>query len=335
MSPRAEGRGRLTAGDRVRRLLALIPWVAAHPDGVPVDEVCRRFSIERRTLLADLDAMLMVGVDAIGPESFVDVAVDEGRVYVSMAQWFDRPLRLTPEQALALVAAGQGLLGSEERAGTASEDGPLARGLAKLAEVLGVEPGEDIHVQLPPAAADTLRTVQDAARSGLRLAIDYYVFGRDEVTHREIDPTHVFADQGAWYVLAWCHTASAERVFRVDRIRSAAPTGATFPPAGAGERPRVFAPDAGAPRVTLDLAHAARWVAAQYPAEDVAEQPDGCLRVTLAVAGRPWLERLLLRLGPDARVVAADATLAEAGPDAARRVLSRYGVDAPPASPRP
>jgi hypothetical protein len=44
--------------------------------------------------------------------------------------------------------------------------------------------------------------------------------------------------------------------------------------------------------------------------------------VTLAVSEQAWLERLLLRLGPDASVV--DGT-ADVAPAAARRVLARYG----------
>ncbi len=43
--------------------------------------------------------------------------------------------------------------------------------------------------------------------------------------------------------------------------------------------------------------------------------------MTLAASQRAWLERLLLRLGPSARVVDGDPTLAGA---AARRILVRY-----------
>ena len=68
----------------------------------------------------------------------------------------------------------------------------------------------------------------------------------------------------------------------------------------------------------------AGWVTEQYPIESQEDLGDGRRRVTLAVTGRAWLERLLLRLGPDARVHAADAGLGEAGADAARRVLTRY-----------
>jgi hypothetical protein len=41
----------------------------------------------------------------------------------------------------------------------------------------------------------------------------------------------------------------------------------------------------------------------------------------LRISERGWLERLLLRLGPDAKVVAGDK---EVGRDAARRLLRRY-----------
>ena len=62
----------------------------------------------------------------------------------------------------------------------------------------------------------------------------------------------------------------------------------------------------------------------QYPVESTDELPDGGLRVQLAISARPWLERLLVRLGPDARVVETAPELAGAGPDAATRMLARY-----------
>ena len=56
--------------------------------------------------------------------------------------------------------------------------------------------------------------------------------------------------------------------------------------------------------MTLELAPAAAWVAEAYPTEAVTERADGSLEIVLAVSERAWLERLLLRLGPDAGVVA-------------------------------
>ena len=60
-----------------------------------------------------------------------------------------------------------------------------------------------------------------------------------------------------------------------------------------------------------------------YPAESVTERADGSLEVVLAVSEPAWLERLLLRLGPEAQVV-APATLRDTAADAAQRILRRY-----------
>src|SRR5690606_16943376 len=157
--------------------------------------------------------------------------------------------------------------------------------------------------------------------------IDYYSYGRDERTTRVVDPHAVFAHQGAWYLRGWCHLARDRRVFRVDRIVEATvldePVERPGAPEEGADDPFELGPDV--PRVTLELDPSARWVVETYPVDAVEELGEGRLRVRLAVAATPWLERLLVRLGPAARVVAADdPALAEAGVRAARRILARY-----------
>jgi predicted DNA-binding transcriptional regulator YafY len=85
----------------------------------------------------------------------------------------------------------------------------------------------------------------------------------------------------------------------------------------------VYHPRAEDPRVTLELAPEAAWVVESYPSEEAEERPDGSWRVVLAVSERAWLERLLLQLGPAARVV-APPELRAVGAEAAGRLLTRY-----------
>jgi proteasome accessory factor C len=85
----------------------------------------------------------------------------------------------------------------------------------------------------------------------------------------------------------------------------------------------VYHPRAEDPRVTLELAPEAAWVVESYPSEETRERSDGSWRVVLAVSERAWLERLLLRLGPAARVV-APPELRAVGAEAAKRLLTRY-----------
>ena len=73
----------------------------------------------------------------------------------------------------------------------------------------------------------------------------------------------------------------------------------------------------------LELEPPARWVVEQYPHEGVEEGDEGRVRVRLRVGERAWLERLLLRLGPQVRVVEGDPGVAA---EAAARLLARYGA---------
>ena len=311
----------LAASQRLRRLLSIVPWVAAH-DGPSIDEVCVRFDIDREELLADLDVVFMVGIHPFTPDTLMDVVVEDDRVWIHYADFFSRPLRLTPDQALGLVAAGSSLLDIPG----ADPEGPLARGLAKLAAAIGVDPDDTIEVTLGEAPLETLELLQQAARDRHQVELDYYTFSRDERTHRVVEPWRVYADAGEWYVAGWCHLAGGERIFRVDRIHDAVVLEDTFEAPDEPPELGVYSPQKSDPRVTLELDPEARWVAEQYPCEDVKDLGDGRTRVRLAVSGVPWLERLLLRLGPHATVVRSTGGLdaAQTGASAAARVLTRY-----------
>lgn len=305
------------ADDRLRRLLAIVPWVVAQ-DGPTIDEVCVRFDIAHDQLLADLDLLFLCGVYPFTPDTLMEVLVEDNRVWIRYADFFARPLRLTPEEGLFLVASGETLMAATG----ADEDGALARGIAKLAGVLGIEPGESIEIDLGRASPEVLTTLRRAVVDHRQVEIDYYTYGRDERTRRVVEPHAVFTAEGEWYLGAWCTLAQARRRFRVDRIRGITMLDRRFEAPGHSDGRIVFEPRDDDPRMVIDLAPGARWVVEQYPTEHVEELADGFLRATLIVGGRAWLERLLLRLGPSAQVVDGSPSPAR---DAAERVLRRYG----------
>ena len=322
---------RTSASDRVARLLAIVPWIAAH-DGPTVDEVSERFGISRRKLLDDLAVLMMVGVPPYTPDTLIDVTVEGDRVWLRFADVFARPLHLTPEQGLALVAAGS----ASQHLPGGDAQGPLATALAKLADVLGVEAAEAVSVTLGETRPGVLETLRSAVAEGRRVRIDYYAYGRDERTTRDVDPHAVLAHGGAWYLHAYCHHARGQRTFRVDRVVDAVALDETFARRGDGDGASgdgtgavgeggTFVSGPEVPRVTVEVDATARWVAETYPVDALDVLDDGRLRLCLPVTATPWLERLLLRLGPTARVVEADdPALVDAGARAARRVLDRY-----------
>jgi proteasome accessory factor C len=304
----------------MQRLLAMVPWIAAH-DGPTLTEVCERFGLTERELAADLDVMWLVGLPPYTPDALIEVVQEGDRVWIHFADVFDAPQRLTPDQAVALLTAGASVLAL---AGT-ERDGALARGVAKLAAVLGVDADRVLDVDLGVAGADVVEVLRTAVQEHRRVHLDYYSYGRDARSERDVDPYLLHAEDGALYVLGHCHLAGGERRFRVDRIASATLLDDRFEPPPAPAATGVFQPDDDDPRVVLRLQPSAAWVTEAYPVEEVQGHPDGTLDVRLAVAGEAWFERLLVGLGPQAEIIDAPGELAGAGGRARARILDRYG----------
>jgi proteasome accessory factor C len=307
-----------SAAERLGRLLAIVPWVAAR-DGPRVDDVCHRFGVGEEELLEDLNLLFMCGVYPFTPDVLIDVDVTEGRVWIRMADYFRRPLRLSPQEGLALLSAGSAFLGVPG----ADADGALATAVGKLENVLGIGAEDGLDVELARVTPAVLGTVREAVERHQKVELDYYSFGRDRFSTRVVEPWRVFNASGQWYLSAWCASAAGERLFRVDRISRAdmLPTNFTPPPAARRGSTETYHPVPEDPLLVLDLDPPAHWVAEQYPNEGVETRPDGVLRVALRTSHNAWLARLLLRAGPHARVVSGDGTAAV---EAATRILGRY-----------
>lgn len=287
--------------ERLRRLLDLIPWVVAHDsDGGPtVEATCRRFAISQLELETDLELLFVCGLHPYTPDMLMEADLVDGRVRIRYADYLAAPARLSSSEGLALLASARSLL---DTPGT-DPNGPLARGLAKLAATVGA-PTDAVRVDAPLADTATLDALRTAARDRLQVAMDYYAFGRDERRVRIVEPGGVFTTAGQWYLSAFCTEVAQNRVFRVDRIveLTVSDRPATGPAAPAA--PSLFQDTAlGQARIVLD--RDATWVASQYPVHAVVARDNGRLEVTLPVQAYAWLDRLLMRLGPHAELVEA------------------------------
>jgi proteasome accessory factor C len=302
------------ATEQVRRLLVMIPWLVSR-GRIPLVDVARAFGIS--VAQAEKDVLLagMIGVPPYTGGFQVEITLDDDEGYVEAFSqpYLTRPPRLTAAQGFALLASAQGLLDVRpERDG-----GPLGSAVAKLAAVLGDPEVVEVDLQRPAH----LDEVREAVEHGQQLLVRYYTAWRDDENERVIEPHVVFQRHGRWYVEAWCHRAVDKRRFRLDRIRTLEPTGETFTPVRSEPPAEVWEPGPDAERVVVDVPTSARWVVEAYPVEW--EEHDGMLRVTMHVLGTAWLERLLLRVGPEARVL-EPPSLRSLGADVARRLLAAY-----------
>ena len=280
-------------GPRLQRVLALVPWILAHP-GVTIAELAARFEVSERELERDLELLPMCGLPPYTADRLIDVSVIDGGVEIRLAEYFERPLRLTPAEGLALLAAGRALLavpGSDA-------DGPLATALAKLDDALGAPGsarGRRRH-QRPARAAPERGSRRRARRDRLLLVR----------ARRDDDPRHrsvarvprvrrlVRRPRGATAPTPSACSASTASA------RCAA-TGEHFDPASRADddtRDLVYRPRPDDPRVTLRLGPGAEWVVESHPHESAKQAKDGSWQVVLAISEPAWLERLLVGLGP-------------------------------------
>jgi proteasome accessory factor C len=307
------------ASARLRRLLAILAYLARVKEA-SLPELAERFAISEDELVHDLELAACCGVPPYTPDELIDLLVDGDRVTAEGLSHLSRPGRLTPEEGFVVAAAARALLSVPG----ADAEGALASGLGKLEAALGSSP---LSVELDPPAQ--LNELQEAARSSAQVEIEYFSSAAPAPTRRFVDPYQVVLREGRWYLDGWCHRAAGLRRFQVDRVRTVRRTGASFaPPSELSEelnRPGAFlgGPDAVAARVVFPPG--AALVAEQVAAGPIETRPDGSLVADVLVGdAEGWFGRLLLRLGPAARVL-SPPELRDAARRAAERALEQYG----------
>lgn len=304
------------ATERLRRLLVVLPWLMERGE-VPVAEVAERFRVDEESLVRDLELVSMCGLPPYVDE-MIDLFIDEGMIHMGVPRLFTRPLRIDQVEAFELLSAGRAAM----QLPGADPDGALNRGLRKLARGLGED---DTGVLVVTPRSPEMVVIAEAVAERRRVRIGYQSHVADDSSERVVTPFRVFTAQGKWYVVAHDDRSGEVRTFRVDRVTSVADAGpAEIPVPDDLPGPDGWFAEGDVPRVVLDVAPPGRWVIESYPTDEVSgPDPDGWRRVRMAVTSDRWLARLLVRLGPAARVV-EPSDAGRVGRDMARRILERY-----------
>jgi proteasome accessory factor C len=317
-----------TSQDQVRRLLSLVPYLREH-DGAVLTEVAQAFGISESTLREDLNVLWMCGLPGLAPGDLIDIDMDavegEGVIHLSNADYLPRPLRLSADEALALVL---GLRTLREIAGPGERDA-VDRALKKLGAAAGdISVADQATVRVTAAREGIQARVNDGLQRRKRLDLTYDVASRAETTRRMVDPLRVFVLEGYGYLEAWCYLANDLRTFRLDRIAAAEVTDVDVEPHDVELRDLTsgwFERLRDSPLVTLELQPWAAWVAEYYPTETVSRAEDGRLVVALRVTDPAWLRGLLLRLCGGARVLSPPGA-GDSAVEAAQEALDQYAA---------
>jgi len=214
-----------------------------------------------------------------------------------MADTFAEPARLSPVMARALLLALD-LLGD-----TLALEG--LESLASVREKVGALIGTDrpdgavIVDEMVPLDPEIVEVLNHAIRDHRLVSIDYFTAARQELGKRLVEPYLLFRSPDGWYLEGYCLSAQAQRTFKLERIRSATPTGESFDP-----RPEVdlarrragqaFLPDDVAMWATVRFAP--RWHT--YLLEngtDCVVLPDGRIEAGIPYLDESWMAHQIVR----------------------------------------
>ncbi|MDJ0356776.1 WYL domain-containing protein [Paenarthrobacter sp. PH39-S1] len=328
--PAAPVRHKPTGEDRLRRLLDLVPYLVQN-SGIEAATVAEEFGISRKQLDEDLALLSVCGLPGYQHGELIDVQWDEGVVFIRDADELAKPLRLTQEEACALLVGLESLQSLPDEAGKET----LREVLDSVRRVAGPDAwmADVVEARIAPETSlETLSILQRAVMGRGRVRITYLVRGRDDVTERVIEPMRIYSLDSLWYVEAWCTLSEGMRNFRMDGIRTAVAAPGTAPvrelqleskgPARMSS-PGVFMPGAGDLKVVLALDPDARWVADAYGARARAALPDGRTAVRITVGRAQTVPALMARLGGGGQVLEPEE-LRKASGDWLARALAGY-----------
>lgn len=300
---------------RLSRILALIPYVLDR-EAVDVGEVMERFGYTQEQLTKDLNTIFVCGLPGYGPGDLMEAYLDEDEVVIDAADFFAKAPRLTPSEALGLLAAGMTVIGSGEGSPA------LESAVEKLSKVVMPDADSSLAVDVLDQSRH-VGVLRDAAAERRVVRMVYRSVGKEETTERQVEPWSVFTTLGRWYLFGHCRLVEGQRTFRVDRIKELEVLDEVFERPESVPEPRVgYSPSRDDITCIIDLKQSARWVLEYYPVEVVRESS----RTTRIRFHSPDAEvpaRLLLRLGAEGKLVEGPvvaARLAEIG----RMVLARY-----------
>ena len=264
--------------------------------------VCERLQISQQELREDVSVLNVVNFGGGAYVLYAEVHPN-GEIEVDPEPYsdtFDRPARLLPIEARALLAAIE-LLGVH-----LSEDLVTVR--EKLERALGDIAKEGLLVSNARSDDTIARQVGEAIEERRLIELEYYAENEDAFSTRVGEPYALMNSREGWYVKVFDPAKDQMRSFRLDRIKRVDVLDATYEPRADLD---PIADVEGWPRTGQvegsRVAHV--WVSpehARWASEErtvLAELDDGAVIVEWAFKGERYLVKQILKEAGDAAVL--------------------------------
>jgi proteasome accessory factor C len=292
---------------RLVTLASILIYSGRRKERLVIAELCQQLNLSEEELREDINVLNVVNFGGGSYVLYAEILEEEGEIDVDPEPYsdnFDRPARLLPVEAKALVAAID-LIGEHV------PEGSLSSAREKIVAALGEDPMQQgLHVAHAIGNDSEVAAIVSRAIVEHRLVeLDYYKENEDEFSlRRRVEPYALTNGQHGWYVASFDPKKGDMRHFRLDRIRRAKVCEQTFKPreevdtAAAVEGwLRTGEVQASRTARVWITPERARWAREQRRVSE--ELADGSIIVELSYAGTDWLVREVLKEAGDAAVL--------------------------------
>ncbi len=316
---------------RLVTLASILIQAGRAGERVAVDEVCERLQLSEEELREDVNVLNVVNFGGGSYVLYAEINEQEGEIEVDPEPYsdnFDRPARLLPVEAKALVAAidliGEhlpegSLTSAREKIVARARRGPDGAGTAGRAR------RRRRLRRRAPASRRRSSSARSWSSSTTRRT-------RTSCLMRRVEPYALTNGREGWYVASFDPERDGMRHFRLDRIKRVTVTDETFEP-----RPEVDPAaevDGWLRTGEVQASRSARvWISpdrarwAREARRVVQERSDGAVVVELSFAGIDWLVREILKEAGDAAVLEPEDAR-EAVREAIARLREAYAAPA-------
>ena len=298
------------AANRALRTMDLIPYILENP-GVSITKLAKQFSVTEKQIESDLQLVFMCGLPGYTPYELIDLIFEDGIVSIIDPQVLDKPRRFTKSE-LVVIALGLQLLGE-----LSSSDSTRLSKIKLLSNKI-TQLGSSNSVIFAPSSSKSpfVEVISKAITNKKSLTIQYQSLVKDEVSIRTIFPHNLYFMNGNLYLLAMDLAAKADRVFKVEFIKTCE--------VGNDISSEIVNENNSTIEVILDVQKTYKnFIERNSSIITAVEEQKNCFRVHLKLSNLEWLKRSILSNSPGIKVI-SPSLLAQEVSALATSLLASY-----------
>ncbi len=291
--------------DRINRILFIMSYVSQN-QGVTVDELAAQVTLKPRELLRELDFILLIGKPPFRPDDYVDIYVDENRVFIEFDQMLNRPLRFTRPEAIALLMAVQLLDPEVDPQTVSSLKGKIRDAIQGSLDPKSPNRDPIVFERTSAPVSEQFSALREAVETKRKVRLDYYSLTRNQTRRRTVRPYFLTKSIGYWYLTGYCELRADIRTFKFERILSVELETESFPAPedlDVARYRKQFLRQSGENEVVICFdPEVSPWILESWGKAAVPE-PDGSVLLTLKCDTLEYPSRLILSYAPHARPI--------------------------------